>query len=76
MKNIELEIYEWTIKNWKILSNKATSYNKYHHPQPISVQLERRFFIDPRTASKIANSVALWIHIIKGESEKDVYEEE
>lgn len=61
--NRELAIYEWTVKNWKRLSKKAESFNKNCNPIPISVQLEKRFLIDPRTAAKIANSAALWVNI-------------
>lgn len=61
--NRELEIYKWTVKNWKRLSKKAESFNKNCHPTPVSVQLERKFLIDPRTAAKIAKSVALWFKV-------------
>lgn len=61
--NRELEIYKWAVKNWKSLSKKAESFNKNYNPIPISVQLEKRFLIDTRTAARIANDVALWFQV-------------
>lgn len=64
-RKLELEIYEWAVKNWKRLSKKAESFNKKNKPIPISVQLEKRFSIYPGAAARIARSVALWFQINK-----------
>ena len=52
----------YAIENWDKLCKKASCFLK-GNCIPISVQLERKFKIDPCTSSRIARNVALMKHI-------------